>query len=179
MIRYLKKEDLKRMMAWMKDANVTNNMQADFEYFSEDKVMDFIEKASKQNMSSENFHYAITDENDQYMGTISLKNIDHKNKNAEYAIVTCSEAHGKGYAKMATTDILEIAFSKLELEKVYLYVSEQNIAANKFYKKYGFVQEGIFRKHLMINNKLVDILWYSILKEDFNPNIYRCRKENA
>ena len=71
-----------------------------------------------------------------------MKNINKVDKNAEYAIVTRADAHGKGYARTASEEILKIAFEVLGLERVYLYVSVENIAANKFYQKFGFKSEG-------------------------------------
>lgn len=168
MIRKLELRDLPYMYEWMHDESVTANLQADFANFTKEKVESFIRQAMEQNEESENVHYAITDENDEYMGTISLKNIDRKNKNGEYAIVTRSKAHGKGYAKRATADILKEGFETLGLEKVYLYVSVKNIGANKFYQKCGFKEEGVFRKHLLIHGRLEDIRWYSVLREEFN-----------
>lgn len=168
MIRKLEIKDLPYMYEWMHDENVTENLQADFANFTEDKVSDFIKKAMEQNENSENLHYAIVDEQDEYMGTISLKNINRKDKNAEYAIVTRSRAHGKGYAKEATKDILNLGFKEYGLEKIYLYVLTKNIAANKFYNKCGFKEEGVFRKHLLIKGRLEDIRWYSVLKEEFD-----------
>lgn len=167
MIRELELRDLPYMYEWMHDESVTANLQADFASFSIEKVEGFIKGAMEQTDESENLHYAIVDEEDNYMGTISLKNINRKDKNAEYAIVTRAIAHGKGYAALATKDILRVAFERLGLEKVYLYVSTNNIGANKFYKKCNFIEEGIFRKHLRISGKLEDIRWYSMLKDEF------------
>lgn len=163
MIRRLKKTDIAPMMEWMQDENVTRNLQADFAGMSKEKVEAFIDNSQTES----NVHFAIVDENDEYMGTISLKNIDMKSLNAEYAIVTRSIAHGKGYAAKATDDILKYGFEVIGLEKIYLYVSTKNIAANKFYLKCGFVEEGVFRKHLMINGQLEDIRWYSVLREEY------------
>lgn len=167
MIRKLEMKDLKPMREWMQDNCVTANLQADFNTFTEEKVQNFILSAMEQDFESENLHYAIVDENDEYMGTISLKNINRRDKNAEYAIVTRRVAHGKGYAMSATRDILKLGFEKLGLEKIYLYVSINNVAANKFYRKCGFVEEGIFRKHMLINGILEDIRWFSVLKGEF------------
>lgn len=47
----------------------------------------------------------------------------------------------------------------------------RNIPANKFYKKVGFIEEGVFRKHVKINGELTDIRWYSILKEDYTAKL--------
>ena len=167
MIRKLEIKDLPYMLEWMHDKNVTSHLQADFESFTEEKVTEFIKNAMNQTCDSEQLHYAIVNEEDEYMGTISLKNINKKDKNAEYAIVTRSIAHGKGYARTATNDILAVGFNELNLEKVYLYVSVNNKAANRFYEKCGFVEEGIFRKHMMIKGKLEDIKWFSILKNEY------------
>lgn len=167
MIRKLEKKDAEFMYEWMHEVEVTKNLQADFGSFSLSKVEAFIDKASTQTLSDDNLHYAIVNEDDEYMGTISLKNINPKDKNAEYAIVTRRCAHGKGYAFIATMDIFKVAFNDVKLEKVYLYVSTQNVAANKFYRKCGFIEEGVFRKHISISNELVDIRWYSKLKEEY------------
>ena len=75
-------------------------------------------------MSETNVNYAIVDDNDEYMGTISLKNIDLENKKAEYAICIRNCAMGKGFSKMATDEILRIAFEELDLN--YLLEKSNN-----------------------------------------------------
>ena len=167
MIRVLKEKDEDRMFQWMQDDEIVENFQTDFKSFSLEKIRNFIQSSAQQTLSSHTLNYAIVDSEDHYMGTVSLKNINREDQNAEYAIVTRKEAHGKGYAKSATDAILKIAFEDLKLEKVYLYASVHNIAANKFYKKYGFHEEGIFRKHVKIHGVLRDICWYSMLKEEY------------
>lgn len=167
MIRKIEMRDFPFMQEWMKDEEVTKNLQANFASFTKEQIEGFINKANTQNFESEDLHYAIVDENDEYMGTISLKSINHTAKNAEYAIATRKIAHGKGYARYATEDILKVAFETLKLEKVYLYVDVDNIAANKFYCKCGFKEEGVFRKHLIIGEKLKDIRWYAVLKDEY------------
>ena len=52
---------------------------------------EFIKTSSDE---SDNIHYAIVDDMDNYMGTVSLKNVS--NDNAEFAIVLHSKAIGKG-----------------------------------------------------------------------------------
>ena len=74
-------KDLPYMYEWMHDEAVTENLQADFASFTMEKVESFIKNAMEQDDNSENIHFAIVDENDEYMGTISLKNV---NKNAHW-----------------------------------------------------------------------------------------------
>ena len=103
-------------------------------------VLSFIQKAREidKNKQGSSIHLAVTDENDEYLGTISLKNIDYKSKNAEYAISMRQCTKGTGAAYKATKQILDYAFNTLDLEKVYLNVLKENRAI-AFYKKVGFI----------------------------------------
>ena len=88
----------------------------------------------------ENQNFAFVNDEDEYLGTISLKHISHDNDKAEYAVVARKCAQGTGAAKKATEELLEYAFTELALHKVYLSVLEENIRAQKFYEKCGFIR---------------------------------------
>ncbi len=160
-LRNLQEKDLSKMLEWMKDSTLTCFFTFNSDDITEEKVSDFIKKSQND---SKNRHYAIVNEDDEYLGTISLKNIDFNNKNAEYAISLRKCAIGKGIARFATKSILEIAFNELNLNKVYLNVLSDNIRAIKFYEKVGFKYEGEFVKHIIIRNKYKNLKWYSIFK---------------
>lgn len=157
-------KDAQRMLGWMKNPKTAEIFATDFSSFTLDKVRNFIKTA---NDDEANLNLVCVDDNDEYLGTVSLKNIDKKAKNAEYAISFCSEAQGTGASAFATREILKYAFETLGLERVYLNVIPQNERANSFYKKMGFVFEGEFRNHILINGKLSNLCWYSILREEF------------
>lgn len=168
MLRMLKKEDAPLMLEWMHDANVGGKLAADFEHMTIENCIGFIESAT---LDEKNLHRAICGEDGEYLGTISLKNIDEKNANAEYAICMRTKSIGTGMSRIATDEILEIAFRELKLRKVYLCVFEQNIRAVKFYKKYGFVYEGTFRQHSVSKENpeaYNDLMWFSMLNTEYD-----------
>lgn len=158
-IRFLNEKDSEFMLEWMQDKNVNEFFEVDFSKKNIDDVKKFILNSN----TDENKNFAIADDNDEYLGTISLKNINYKNYNAEYAISIRSCAMGKGISKKATDLLLDYAFNELKLKRVYLCVASDNIRAIKFYKKYGFTYEGKFTKHLKRKNNFVDLEWYYIL----------------
>lgn len=161
-IRKLKLADAVFMHEWMKDYNVVKNLSNNFGNMTQEDCIQFIEKSMGD--ETHNIHYAIADDKDEYCGTISLKNIDYKNRNAEYAIVVRSKYFGTGIAKFATQEILKVAFEELGLNKVYLCVMKENERAIKFYKKYGFIEEGQFRNHIIdIHGNYQDLLWFGII----------------
>ena len=149
-LRPLKSADAAKMLTWMKDESINQVFATDFSSFSEAMVLEFIKDAEDM---TKNLHLACVDDNDNYLGTVSLKNIDKKAKNAEYAISFCKEAHGTGAAFYSTKEILRLGFEELNLERIYLNVIEENLRANYFYQKIGFIYEGTFKKHLAIKGQ--------------------------
>lgn len=130
-LRKLEEKDAPLMFEWMHDIDVVDNLQTDFMNKTIEDCYSFI-----KNQSKENLHLAVVDEYDEYMGTVSLKNIH--GGTAEFAIVIRKQAMGKGYSKYAMSNILEYGFSKLRLQCIYWYVDRKNTRAIKFYDKYGY-----------------------------------------
>jgi UDP-4-amino-4,6-dideoxy-N-acetyl-beta-L-altrosamine N-acetyltransferase len=77
------------------------------------------------------------------VGTVFIKNIDKNSNKGEFGIfIGEASARGRGYAKVATKQILFFAFNKLKLNRVYLSVFSDNLSAIKSYENAGFALEG-------------------------------------
>lgn len=161
MLRRLEEKDAPFMLEWMHDHTINCNFQYPFAEMTLEKVKAFIENS----FDEESQHFAIADEQDEYLGTISLKHISQKDKNAEYAIVTRKKAQGTGAAKQATMELLTYAFEELGLHKIYLNVLSENMRARKFYEKCGFVQEGISKDAIRRNDKYESLVWYGVINK--------------
>ena len=135
-LRQLEKKDASLMLEWMHDKDVTQYLKLDGDTATMESVLAFIENASTN--KEQNLHYAITNEANTYLGTISLKNIDKGKKEAELAIVLHRNSMGKGVATSAIQKLLGIASQELKLNKVYLNVLQENKRAVKLYEKLGF-----------------------------------------
>lgn len=165
-LRKLKEKDAEPMLEWMHDQDVVENMAADFMHMTIEDCLQFIEKSNED--ESITLNRAICTDQDEYLGTVSLKNISKSDKNAEYAIILRKSAMGNGAARFATMEILKIAFGVLDLHKVYLYVRSGNIRAQKFYNKIGFRNEGTFIDHVINKNgDYENLIWLAILETEF------------
>lgn len=104
-----------------------------------------------------------------YIGAISLYDIDYENRKAEFGRFYIGEESKlrKGYAREALKMVLNYAFKDLELNKVYLETYEGNLAT-KLYKDAGFVDEAILKKHILRKDKFIDVMRMCIFKEDYN-----------
>lgn len=164
-LRKLEQKDAELMLEWMHDPEINCVFAAPFAEYSLEQVRAFIDYARSEEGNS--VHLACVDEKDIYQGTISLKNIDRKNENAEYAVSFRRSAHGTGASLYATQEILRIAFEEMKLERVYLYVLSINPRANHFYQKAGFRHEGTLMNHVKHHGIFCDELWYGMLRSDW------------
>lgn len=129
-LRKLKRTDAPLMLEWMHDDSVVHDMRTDFSTKTLEDCINFIELADDD---SEYLHLAVVDDNDEYMGTVSLKHI--KDSNAEFGITVRKCAMGKGYSKYGMNQIINIGFRKLKLTCVYWCVDPHNERAIRFYDK--------------------------------------------
>lgn len=132
-LRQLELKDAPLMLEWMHDPSVVEYMQADFAGKTLEDCEAFIKSA--QNMS-ESMHLAIADDNDEYQGTVSLKDI--RDGSAEFAITIRSSAMGRGISRYAMKEIIRTGFDELRLQRIYWCVDPANKRAVRFYDKNGF-----------------------------------------
>ena len=161
-LRRLELKDAPLMLAWMHDKSVTEKLQANFA----SKTMEDAESFIKTSWDDkENLHLAISSDNDEYMGTVSLKHIE--DGSAEFAITVRAEAMGKGFSWFGMESIIEKAFDELGLECVYWCVSRDNPRAVRFYDKHNFHESlDIPDKVLKRYEDMKNLKWYSVLKGD-------------
>lgn len=152
-LRKLKPSDAPLMLEWMHDDDVVHFMKADFEHKTLTDCDEFI--ASAQD-SSHNLHLAVADNNDTYMGTVSLKDIT--SDSAEFAITMRKAAMGKGYAAEGMRQIIEKGFDDLNLKTIYWCVSKDNHRAVKFYDKNGYKRVSIDQVSETLNTPKSDII---------------------
>lgn len=155
-LRQLERKDADSILRWMNDEDVIQN----FKISENNKNMDSVIAFIKNSFNDKHKHFAIVDDEDRYMGTISLKNISLASHSAEFAVVLCGEYIGKGIGEQATKLLLDYASKELKLSSIYLNVLQQNERAIKMYRKLGF--EFYESTHEDISGKNSILEWYKI-----------------
>jgi len=129
-LRKLDNKDAVLMLEWMHDDSVVHDLRTDFASKTIDDCNEFIKVAQNTN---ESLHLAITNDNDEYMGTVSLKHF--KDNSAEFGITIRKCAMGKGYSRWAMGEIIKIGFEQYKLKSIYWCVDPFNQRALHFYDK--------------------------------------------
>ncbi len=160
-LRLLQKKDAERMLEWMHDPSVVEKLQTNFADKTLDDCLDFIDNSKDDN----NIHLAITDDNDVYMGTVSLKHIT--DDDAEFAITVHRDAMGHGYAIRAMREIIKKGFDEYGIRQIYWCVAPDNLRALRFYDKNGFERTDVNNIRVAgsyTEKQINDYVWYQVLR---------------
>ena len=82
-LRPLKRKDAPLMLEWMRDENIIRFFCFDASGSDLESTNEFIDSSISDKTD---VHFAVVNDEDEYMGTVSLKNIDSVNMHGEYAI---------------------------------------------------------------------------------------------
>lgn len=163
-LRNLKIKDAERMLEWMHDPFVVEKLRTDFLHKTKDDCLRFIQNSC----DDENLNYAIANDEDLYMGTVSLKHIT--SISAEFAITVHRDAMGKGYSLWAMKEVLNRGFRDFGLDEIYWCVAEDNHRALRFYDKNGFIR--VDHNKLSISadyseSQVKSYVWYRIKNTEY------------
>lgn len=156
LIRNFRKKDIPRKVEIIN--NPVNN--AFLHYNIPINIKDTIEWFN--NKSKSNRLDCAIEYNGETCGLIGLLNIDKKNKEAEYYICIDHNYSGKGIGTIASKLLIDYTFSKLNINKIYLYTESGNIPAQSLFKKIGFIYEGTLVNNIQKNNVFIDRKKYGI-----------------
>jgi RimJ/RimL family protein N-acetyltransferase len=106
---------------------------------------------------------------DQFIGNAYLTSIHPTHRTAEFSIVISDKRYwSQGIGAEVTQRILHHAFQDLNLNRVYLYVLDDNDRAIKLYEKMGFRREGRLEEAVYKNGAYHCLLLMAVLKKHYN-----------
>lgn len=158
-IRKFNEKDIPYKVKWINDERNNTYLHYDLP-LKEDKTLVWFKNNKDR---TDRLDLTITF-NNKPAGVIGLLNVDSINRKAEYYICIGEEKYkGKGLAYNASKLLFEYACNELNLNKIYLYTEVNNIAAQRLFKKIGFVREGLLRQDLIYNNNKIDRYIYGLI----------------
>lgn len=157
-LRKLQNKDAPLMLEWMRDESIAHYFRKDFSKLTIDDCLDFISAAQTE---TEDIHLAIVDNQDEYMGTVSLKKIQQNT--AELGIVLRAAVMGKGYALFGMNEIIEYGYRMHGIKEIYWCVDPENQRAVQFYDRNNYRRCGIPAQAVGYTEKEKrKYLWYHV-----------------
>src|SRR5215212_2034651 len=159
-LRALMEQDLNsNYLQWLNDEEVCrNNSHASFPN-TEEKMRAYY--SGLQNQQSQVVLAIIDTASGKHIGNVSLQNINWLSRNGEFAILLGDKEFWKGgYGEEAAKLIVEYAFDRLNLHRVYCGTLKNNEGMKKLAIKLKMQEEGVRREAIYKNGSYQDIIEY-------------------
>lgn len=138
---------------WLNDFEVNRYLESRQGYNKK-----LLENFLKEQERKDILFWAIhTKEKNKHIGNIKIDPINLESNSGEYGILIGDKSSwGKGYAKEASSKIIQYCFCTLKLSKITLGVVSENKKAIKLYENLGFKRERIVKKFGVYDGKECD-----------------------
>jgi UDP-4-amino-4,6-dideoxy-N-acetyl-beta-L-altrosamine N-acetyltransferase len=112
------------------------------------------------------------------VGLVNLYAIDQRNRRCYWAFYIISpNVRGKGVGSLAEYFIFNYVFEELKLNKLCCEVLAFNQPVVDMHKSFGFVQEGLFRKHVFKQEQPHDVVCLGLLREEWDASKARLEEK--
>lgn len=143
-LRPIQPTDFPHLVAWTNDPEISRLMDGDYPATLE-ACADW-HRAELSNRHSQRFALCMADD-EKLIGDVALDHIAWRSGDAELRIRIGEKSYwDKGYGQDAVGTLLDHAFSKMNLSRIYLRVFAFNKRAIRCYEKCGFRKEGRLRR---------------------------------
>lgn len=168
-LRPLKIEDLEKTHEWRNNLELIKltqgirfpkTMEMDRDWFNQ----------ALNDKSNRNIYFGIDEiSSGDFVGIIQLNNIDYISGTANWGFMigeATNQSKGRGteFSKL----ILNYAFNHLNLRKITSYIVDNNVISIRLFRKFGFSEEGVLRKHYFVDGEYKDVLIMSLFRIDFD-----------
>jgi ribosomal-protein-alanine N-acetyltransferase len=113
------------------------------------------------------FQWGVEAAGGQLVGTCTLARLDPANRRAELGFALGRAFWGRGYMAAALPAVLEFAFGRLGLHRVFADTEPHNAPAIRALERLGFRREGLLREHYLVQGEPQDAVVYGLLRSEW------------
>jgi [ribosomal protein S5]-alanine N-acetyltransferase len=102
------------------------------------------------------------------IGIMRITVLDHTNRTADFGYTFNRRYWNHGYATEGTRTLLHLAFSSLDLHRVWATCDVRNHASSRVMEKLGIRRETLFKKDVIQKAEWRDSYLYAVLAEEWH-----------
>lgn len=167
-LRPLKRSDIDRSILWKNDPETRENSLG-YRFPVTEKMEENWFSSALDDQSRNRVVFAIeTLDKKRLIGFIHLNRIDWISRTCYFGItIGEKDCQGRRMGSDAMEILFRYAFTCLNLQKICLELPSFNEIAFNAYKKFGFLEEGVQRKQLYLEDEYHNIILMGLLKHEF------------
>ena len=164
--RPIEREDLRQLQIWRNLPEIRNRCR-EYRLLSMENQINWFESLADDKSVC---MFAVEFE-DHLIGVCGLTGINWVNRGAELSIYIGPDAVRRtGHGKETVKKLLEIAFTELNLNRVWLECYQFNQPGLRLFESCGFISEGVLREHVFKNGWYVSSVMMGILKSEWEKS---------
>ena len=145
--------------------NIWNSVRDYFPHpYSEEDGKQFIEMVLSKPKPTVDFAISVDEKAVGGIGIVLQKDVERIS--AEIGYWLGEPYWNRGIMTKAVRQMVNHAFTHFPLQKIYAPVFDFNTASQKVLQKAGFVREAILKQAAIKNEKIIDLHYYSFIKQD-------------
>ena len=102
------------------------------------------------------------------VGGCAMRNWDRESSRLEFAYALAHRYWGQGIIPEALNALIELAFTRMGLNRIEVHTSPDNAASCRMVEKIGFQREGVIRRHEFYKDEYHDLVMYALLRDEWN-----------
>ncbi len=148
---------------------IDNFPKTDRALASKEKAEQYVRQSICDWLFHRDFVFGIWDnESAQLVGFIRIFQIDWDVPKAELAYFLDKDSSGKGIMTEALYAVVQMAFEKMGIVKLYIRTATDNYGSQRVARKLGFRREGDFREDFRTpTGDLVDTMVFGLMAQEF------------
>lgn len=169
-LREYRQSDFPAIRGWINDPEVAGHLSPIFDPpQTESMTSSFLDKVLKNELPGY-FFVVASKEDDRYIGQVDLRvpeGRDPSHQGGIAIVIPDRNDRGRGYGREALTLLLDFAFDRINLHKVWLEVFARNAPAIALNEKLGFQRDGILRDDVFREGRYHDMYLMTILAHEW------------
>ncbi len=164
-LRPFKSSDAQRLASIANNANISDNLRDGFPHpYTLEHASQFISRT----LSADPISIFAIEKDGEHVGNIGLHpESDIYSRTAELGYFVGEDYWGKGIGTEAVRQIVQYGFETMNLIRIHAGVFEYNRGSMRILEKNGFLKEGVSRKRVVKNGKVLDEHQYSIINPKY------------
>lgn len=170
-VRKVEESDMETIYRWFQDVDFIRFYSPEELLITQTQLRDFLAHTVKSNSeNSIRIDFILEDKEKKPVGLADLTAISHRSQHATFSIGIDKKYRNHEYGPEATVLILHFAYTELNLIKISVHIFKENIEVVRQLMRLGFQQEGVLRKEVFFDGSFHELVYLSILKEEFYQN---------
>lgn len=164
LLRKMKGNDIWMVLQW-RNAESNRHFMYNNREISEGEHRKWFSHAMEQ----QDAEYFIFENRGAPIGFVSITNINEQHARCSWAFNLSDkrDSFPKGLGAVMELLAIEVMFQHSSIEKICCEVLDFNVGVIRLHKRFGFKEEGVFKRHIRRNDGVFDVIPLALFRQDW------------